>query len=103
MVRHSYAVSAGHVGLLADFFSSLAQKITMPCDITLQLCEQASRLRNLPGNGQVRPFHDTKIEDDQLIGILSSELDKYGLALLPLEVSGESADEKVLQEDEEYL
>lgn len=103
MVRHSYAASAGHVGLLADFFSALAQKITTPCDITLQLCEQASRLRNLPGNGQVQPFRDTKIEDHQLIAVLSSELDKYDLVLRPLEVPRESTDGKVVQEDEEYL
>lgn len=84
MVRHCYAVSAGHVGLLADFFSSLAKTVSAPCDITMQQCEQASKTRNLPGNGRVRPFHDDMINDDQLMEVLTSELDKYDLVLLPL-------------------
>ena len=84
MVRHCYAASAGHIGLLADFFIALAQVINAPGDITRQLCERASKTRNLPGNSHVQPFQDEKIEDDQLMEILSTELDKYELVLRPL-------------------
>lgn len=94
MVRHSYLVSAGQVGLLSDFFNALAQRITTPCDITMELCEQASKSRNLPGDGYAHPFRDINIADDQLMGVLSAELDKYNLALPPLETTGSRAIKK---------
>lgn len=83
MVRHCYAASAGHVGLLADFFSALAQTVSVPCEITFEMCRQASCTRNLPGDGLVKPFQREMIDDFELMGILSSELDKYDLALMP--------------------
>ena len=103
MVRHCYAASAGHVGLLADFFCALAQTVTAPCDITFELCEKASRTRNLPGNGNVQPFHDIKINDLQLMEVLSSELDQYGLVLLPLLPADDDATSNSARETEEFL
>ena len=103
MVRHSYAVSAGHVGLLADFFGALAQKITIPCDITLELCEQASQSRNLPGDGYVHPFLDTRIDDDQLMAILSAELGKYDLVLPPLSCLRSPSGSSSVNEGEAYV
>lgn len=86
-VRNCYIASAGHVGLLADFFVALAKSITTPCDITFELCAKASLTRNLPGNGLVKPFHNDRVDDHELMAVLSSELAKYNLSLEPLKHS----------------
>lgn len=84
LTRNCYIVSAGCVGLLADFFVALAKSITTPCDITFELCAQASLTRNLPGDGRVMPFQNKGVADHELMAVLSSELGKYNLPLKPL-------------------
>jgi len=101
-VRNCYVASAGHIGLLADFFISLAKEITAPCDITFELCAQASASRNSPGNGHVKPFHHERIADHELMEVLSSELAKYNLVLKPLKRSRSDASVKSESTTGEY-
>lgn len=84
LIRNCYIVSVGCVGLLADFFVALAKSITTPCDITFELCAQASLARNLPGDGRVKPFQNNGVADHELMAVLSSELAEYKLSLKPL-------------------
>lgn len=85
MTRHCYAVSAGQVGVLSDFFDELARLITTPCKITFELCEQASRSKNLPCPEYIKPFRQDEIKDHQLMEILSLELRQHDLPLPMLE------------------
>ncbi|UUZ46663.1 TniB family NTP-binding protein [Massilia sp. B-10] len=85
MVRHCYAISAGQIGVLSDFFDELARLITAPTKITFELCEQASSSKNLPCPDYIKPFCQEKIEDHQLMEILCSELGKHKLSLPILE------------------
>lgn len=81
MVRHCYVTTAGQVGLLAAFFAALAKITPAPCEITRELCKEASMSRNLPGSGKVKPFRHDKIYDHQLMEVLSSELVEYDMIL----------------------
>ena len=94
-VRHSYAASAGHIGLLSRFFIEVATLIKAPCEITRQLCVEACNELNLPGDGSVKPFNENKLSDIDLMHVLAAELDRYDLPLAPLSVAAELAQVKV--------
>lgn len=80
-VRHCYAASAGHIGLLANFYLVLAEHIDNSILISLEICALASAKLNLPGSGAIQPFLTETLEDMDLLQILVSELDRYNLIL----------------------
>ena len=96
-VRHAYAASAGHIGLLSRFFMEVATVIDAPCEITHAICAKACLELNLPGDGAVRPFTQSRLSDIDLMHILASELDRYDLMLAPFSVVSELAQVRVAE------
>lgn len=79
--HHCYAVSAGQVGLLANFFTELAIQLGDQRQLTCTLCADATANLNLPGNKMVRPFATDELSDIELMQVLVSELAIYDLIL----------------------
>lgn len=84
LLRHLYAASAGHVGLLANVFLEVAKLLTEPTLLRDEHFQRAVQKLNLPGNGAVRPFANLELADEHLMYVLSSELAKYDVVLEPL-------------------
>lgn len=89
LIRHLYAASAGHVGLLANVFRELARNLSQPAPLTDAHFRAAVDKLHLPGSGLIRPFSNVKPEDEHLMHILSAELDKYGVVLPPTTAAAE--------------
>lgn len=94
-VRHTYVASAGHIGLLARFFSELSDQIEPDRPITREQCAAAFHDLNAPGDGHVKPFGSHAPNDIDLMSVLASELDRYDLPLPPSSISAELAQAKL--------
>ncbi len=82
-LRHSYAASAGQVGLLTNLFVAISRRVDKPCLITRELCLASTEDLNLPGSGLVIPFSTESVSDTDLMHVLVSELDKHDFVLPP--------------------
>jgi hypothetical protein len=89
--RRCYAVSAGLVGLLANFFEVLAEGVDEPCVITLERCAVAADKLNLPGPAWNTPFRDEAMNDLSLMQVLATELERNDLVLAPTTAVAEVA------------
>jgi hypothetical protein len=93
--RHCYAVSAGQVGLLANFFTELSIQLGDQRQLTYAVCADASANLNLPGNKIVLPFVKEELTDIELMQVLVSELAVYDLVLPPNTAETELAQARV--------
>lgn len=80
-VRNAYLVSAGHVGLLARFFTELAKQLSEPSTIELPALQAAASKLNPPGGVTIAAFSGPPPSDDLLMRVLSEALAENDLVL----------------------
>ncbi|AWI76215.1 hypothetical protein CEW87_05545 [Parazoarcus communis] len=81
LVRHLYAASAGHVGLLANFFKALTRQLDEHGKITIDALKATTNRLHLPGNGSIKPFQQDVLYDEHLLQVLCAELNRYDFCL----------------------
>lgn len=85
VVRHLYAASAGHIGVLSKFLNEVACTIKSPQPLTQEVFQGACGRFNLPGDDLIRPFQ-MQLEDEHLLQVLVSALARSDL-VLPVETA----------------
>lgn len=81
LMRHLYAVSAGNVGLLSNYFKALSREVRAPGPLDLQALKHASEHVNLPAHGLLPPFSRDHMPDERLMQLLMFELATYEIVL----------------------